>query len=533
MGVYRLEVTSPGCEIAYDEVEVWSAGSASYAFINLKPESAGKSATPSGPPVLAPKAREAMEKALIALEGNDLKKGQQHLERAAALAPGHPLVHHLYGVVYLRLRQPGRAKASFAKATNLDPNFRQSFTATGMILYHEADYPGAIRELERGVGTDWGPWEAQFTLASAYYHERQYDKVRIHAEKAHELTKGVVAAVHLLLVQTLALLGERGKAARECESFLAHFPQDPNTQAARRLLEQLRKQETSAASISPVISEPELLAPAPFARDRLKPELPYRRWAPPDLDEVVPAVARDAACLLPEVLKAASRKVLLLPENLQRFTATERVEHTEIDPGGNPLWGKEQYFDYLVFLRKVGPGTLSVEDSRNQGRAINELPVPLTTGLSAVALLFHPYYAGDFEMRCEGLGDWRGQPAWQIHFRQREDRPARIRLYQTAMGRFPLRVKGRAWIAANTHQVLRLETDLVEAVKEIGLKLDHLVIEYQPVQFKHRNLRLWLPKTAEVFVGLGDRRYHHKHTFSDFLLFSVDVDHKVAEPKQP
>jgi hypothetical protein len=32
----------------------------------------------------------------------------------------------------------------------------------------------------------------------------------------------------------------------------------------------------------------------------------------------------------------------------------------------------------------------------------------------------------NFEMTCEGLGRWHEQAAWLVHFKQREDRPARF-----------------------------------------------------------------------------------------------------------
>jgi len=50
-------------------------------------------------------------------------------------------------------------------------------------------------------------------------------------------------------------------------------------------------------------------------------------------------------------------------------------------------------------------------------------------------------------MRCEGLGQWDGKPAWQVHFQQRDDRPARLRVYTVGMRSFPVKLKGRAWIA--------------------------------------------------------------------------------------
>jgi hypothetical protein len=50
--------------------------------------------------------------------------------------------------------------------------------------------------------------------------------------------------------------------------------------------------------------------------------------------------------------------------------------------------------------------------------------------------------------------------------------------------RYPVKLKGRAWIAAGTHQVMRLETDLAEEIPAIRLRVEDLTIEYRPVQFQ-------------------------------------------------
>jgi hypothetical protein len=50
---------------------------------------------------------------------------------------------------------------------------------------------------------------------------------------------------------------------------------------------------------------------------------------------------------------------------------------------------------------------------------------------------------------------------------------------------YPAALKGRAWIAADSYQIVRLETDLVAPLPEIRLFADHTAIEYSAVHF-HR-----------------------------------------------
>jgi len=136
-------------------------------------------------------------------------------------------------------------------------------------------------------------------------------------------------------------------------------------------------------------------------------------------------------------------------------------------------------------------------------------------------------------MRCEGLTEWHGQAAWSVYFKQRADRPSRVRSYTVGQGRFAIPLKGRALISSNSFQVLRLETDLVEPVKPIQLALEHLIIEYGPVDFKTRSTRLWLPLNAQLYRMINGKRHFTGHNFSDYMIFSVDLTHREGENKKP
>jgi hypothetical protein len=50
------------------------------------------------------------------------------------------------------------------------------------------------------------------------------------------------------------------------------------------------------------------------------------------------------------------------------------------------------------------------------------------------------------------------------------------------------------------------------------------------VKFRKGNEQLWLPQSAELFFDLGGRRIHRRHHFSNYLLFSVDENQKIAAP---
>lgn len=265
--------------------------------------------------------------------------------------------------------------------------------------------------------------------------------------------------------------------------------------------------------------------------------LPGDTWVPPDIDTTMPSVTQSEACSLPDVLDRAGSRVKEMVLNLDRFTATEFVEHHTVNGAGRLARVQTRKFDYLV---SIGPGLggyLSVQEYR--GRTLNAQGFPdqvSTEGTPSLVLVFHPLYAKDFDMKCEGLGTWQGQPAWQVRFEQRRDRQNHLSNVVVQDRMYSIRLRGRAWILADSYQVARLETDLADTIPAIRLRLEHMSVEYRPVAFPGRQLELWLPSSAELYVDFSSRRFYRKHTFKDFTLFSVDVnqqftDRSIAPPR--
>jgi hypothetical protein len=134
-------------------------------------------------------------------------------------------------------------------------------------------------------------------------------------------------------------------------------------------------------------------------------------------------------------------------------------------------------------------------------------------------------------MTCEGLGNWHGQAAWLVHFKQREDRPAPFHDYRVGGDLYSLRLKGRAWITADKFQIVRIESELIDAMPQIQLRSEQQVVEYGPVPFQEKNLELWLPQSAEIYLDFRKRRYFRRHTFDHYMLFSVNAQENRKEPK--
>jgi hypothetical protein len=268
-----------------------------------------------------------------------------------------------------------------------------------------------------------------------------------------------------------------------------------------------------------------LAAPASRARDS--------HWQPPGVDENIPPVEPESTCNLDEVLQKAGQRIGEFVKNVERFTATESLLHETINKSGGVSGTEKRRYNYMVTMEEIRPELFDVEEYRGGGPSSEEAPGGfLTKGLPALVLIFHPYYSGSFSMSCEGLANWNGKRAWQIYFRQRADKPNKIRSYRIGINgpSHPIALKGRAWFVADSYQIIGLQTDLIEALPDLRLTVDHAAVEYGPVHFNSRGVDMWLPQTAELYCDPKGKRVHRRLSFTNYLLFAVDEKQKISAP---
>jgi hypothetical protein len=112
-------------------------------------------------------------------------------------------------------------------------------------------------------------------------------------------------------------------------------------------------------------------------------------------------------------------------------------------------------------------------------------------------------------------------------------RPKHVDGVTTNKKTYDIPIKGRIWVSAADFSVLRVETDLRQSVQDLKLTRDHFLVEYGSVDFAAGSKQLWLPWSADMYVELHGKRYHHKHSLTNYLLFAVDASERIARPKEP
>jgi tetratricopeptide (TPR) repeat protein len=569
---YSIQVVAPGYRTVVQQVEV-KKDEVRAVTINLEQMSVEDTAENTAYQALPSKAQREIGKALELLRTQKVADVRSHLDAANRAAPNQAEVQYLFGVYAKETGNAEQAKSFWMRAVELSPMHLPALLSLGDALLRQNQPNEALPYATRAVATAPSSWRAHAILANVYLRQGSADAAVKEAERALELGHGQAVAVQPVLAVALARKGEKARAIATLQSYLAERPSDAET---KKLLDKLQSRAASGkgvvsddtrrrtiTTLQAYVQEHPADAEAKKLLDRLQLQtasttnvpdepavdtaedvslpidtasaLPLRSsWLPPDVDEQVPAVEQGASCVLDDVLRKAGEQVQQFVKNVERFSATEFLNHEAIDKWGMPGNMETRKFDYVVSVEESRPGFLSVEEYRSSAGLPAEFPGGIATnGLPILALIFHPYYAMNFDMACEGLARWNGKPAWQVHFRQRKDKPNVVRSYRLGMEgpSYPVALKGRAWILADSFEIARLETDLIVPVPQIKLIADHTAIEYGPVQFHIRNVEMWLPQTAEVYYDWRGKRIHRRHSFSNYMLFAVDEKQQIAEPK--
>jgi Flp pilus assembly protein TadD len=564
-GDYQIEVSSAGYKSKTEPATIMPSYTAYSVYVYMQPESAADSASPApSATTMTPKLQAEIDKAIAKMRRQQFDEARQHFEKAAKMAPGNPDVQYMWGMLEYYQQHYDLARTKLETAVSINPNHERALVSLGEIQLRDKQPAQAVQTLEKAFLVNGADWRMHYLLAFAYADEKEFAKAETHAQRAADLGgKDHSPQARVLLGRILTSEGKITEARNAFNGVVRDYPTDPSAKEAKAVLVALDKAadspaanivsaSTSAANAPAGSNSPSAAVPSASAGPSSNasatasssvtasaapapaPPISIRPWAPPDVDAKEYVVAPDVACSLDTVLQRTQTRTMKQIANFEKFMATEHIEHQEIDAYGNPGPIRSKDFTYLVFIRKEKKGSLLLDEQRDGGENLNEFPTSLAShGLVGLGVfLFEPEYQNDVTYRCEGLSEWRGQAAWEIRFEQKRDVESRLMTWRNNRGVFPVALKGRVWISSNTYDVLHIETDLRDPVSQIELDRDHFAVDYGPVHFNHGATTLWLPWYAEIYMQLHGKRYHHRHTLTNYALFSVDTDHQINAPKE-
>lgn len=533
-GDYNLDVTAIGYQPHHEKLTVIGGYAKTEAFVKMHPFDGSDDnvefGQPGAPPI-APAAQRDFELAVTALQSGKRGEAEPRIRAALKRSPGSPDVHYLAGFIAESAGNDAAARAEYEVAVKILPTHLAAQIALGNIFVRAGDGASAVPHLEKALSAGPNSWRAHWLLAEAYLEMKPSDpdRARENADRAIALGKERATSAMVTLALADAVQGNLAASREKLEAFLKGNPKDSSAPRAKQVLDAVEKAEAGGAGKIDIVPHPEK---DPLDLEGVSPEA--MPGLPVGVDAAVPAVTAGASCELPQVLAGAAFRSAELVDNVQRFSAKELVVHEDLDAKGTARNSSLQNYDYVAAIERPLPSLIVMREMRDGVYGFGpNWPGPLAMdGIPAIGLIFNRVYSSDFSFSCEGLGQWRGQPAWQVRFEQKPG--VRPRIHQWRVNNFthPAYLKGRAWLTANSYQLLHVETDLAQPISAIRLEYQHISIDYSPVAYPSKQSSLWLPASAQVYYKYKGHYYRQEHSLSNFTLFSIDTKEKIADPLQ-
>ncbi len=532
-GSYEIEVSAAGYGTVVEKLDTQNSFGMNRVYIVLKRD--GSMPAISTPPTagVPEDVRKDTQRGIEALKAGQYTPAERNLRKAYKKYPDNPDLNYLLGALYVQKKDFGEAKNYLGKAAAANPPSVRSLVMLGRVLLQQKDTSGAIGYLQRAVTLDPEQWMAYSLLATGYLRQGQNDKAEESARAALRTGKGAANAARLPLGQALAQMGRLPEAIDEFEGFVRDVPGSPMVGEVQQLIAQLKAAVAQGSAVAPAAVVRASASPNVSAMVTPEPRLLVPNWGPPGVDDAQPFVAHGVNCPEQQVIAGAAKRLTELIRDLSRFEATETVIHEDADELGKPRTHETRKYSYVAEFSEPRPGIPRVEEYRKAISGVLRFPKGIATlGLPGLAFIFYPTSRENFQLTCEGLGQWQQQATWLMHFRQQENRPSRLLVYDVGRESGAVDLKGRAWIAADTLQIVRIEAESIRPLPAIQLLSHHAIVDYGRVGFPDKNVELWLPQKAEVFFQFRGQRYHRVHTFTNFRLFSVDASQKVKRPPE-
>jgi tetratricopeptide (TPR) repeat protein len=530
LGVYDAEITAVGFLSAHQEVRISTSMAQERFEVILQRDPLAVNLDVTGAE-LSSKIRKELKRAVSALNSHSFPEAEKHLNKAYQASPNSSNINFLLGYLFFEKRDYAQAEKYLASASTLNPHNGQALTLLGRTGMERQNYPAARSALEQAVLADPENWLPHDLLADTYLHEKNYENAKVEANKA--VTKGQAAAspAQLVLGQALLNLGQFHDGVEALRVFLNQSPHNPVAGQVRDLVTRFENMPATTK-----LSEADPIAKGKLAGVNALDAVAVSRlavtaWQPPGIDDVRLSLAQGVECPAGQVIYESGKRVEELVDDVARVAAIEDITHQTLDEVGNPINTENRKYDYVASITETDSGLLAVDEYRTSVTRLYDYPGGIaSTGFSSLALVFHPHVRDNFELRCEGLGDWNGRATWLIHFQQRDDRPNVTHSYDIGGQIYPVKLKGRAWISPDKFQIVRIEAEMVRPMPEILLLSEHQIVDYGPVPFPRKEVSLWLPKSVEIYFDFRKHRYHRRHSFDHYMLYSVDSVEKRKEP---
>jgi Flp pilus assembly protein TadD len=283
-GSYGLDVSAVGYLTAHKDLQVMDSNRPLEVEIVLQRDPAALNLDVAEA-IISPKARKETKHAIALLKSQKLAKAEKQLDEAYELAPTSAELNFLLGYLYYQKRNLPKAASYLSTAATLNPRNGQALILLGRTQLEREDYAAARAVLEQALMVDAEPWLAHSLLASAYLHQKTYDKALEESELAIRKGQAAANSTQLIRGESLAGLGRDQEAIQALNRFLQSTPRSPIAPQVRSLIAQLQEHTLIASADIPSIPAVHMSGVDPLAALPAV-GLTVKAWQPPGIDEV-------------------------------------------------------------------------------------------------------------------------------------------------------------------------------------------------------------------------------------------------------
>lgn len=186
------------------------------------------------------KARDELRKAQSAMQKEKTDDAAKHLEKALSIAPNYADALTMRAVLALDQNKVDAAVTDLESAIKADPNLAMAYLVMGSALNRQSKFDDAIRTLQRGETLAPDSWQAHFELGKAYIGKEDYRNALTHLQRAQGLATSSYPLIYLLQAHALLATKQYPDAMTALEAYLQKEPQGPNSDQARKMLEETK-----------------------------------------------------------------------------------------------------------------------------------------------------------------------------------------------------------------------------------------------------------------------------------------------------
>ncbi|HET7841988.1 MAG TPA: hypothetical protein VFM21_10305 [Terriglobia bacterium] len=392
----------------------------------------------------------------------------------------------------------------------------EAMLLAGVLKSWQDDSPGALDYLETAVATSPTDALALQELGRVQLQVHKWSDAEANLTKA--IAAGAGSDAQLLRVQ--ALLGEyrTDEASAEMARYLGGRSIKKMPLRVHVLEEQVeyqKKLQSTKASVADPLGS-------------------FDAGSVPELEGLEPATSQEQ---LKSILNQVGENVARFFQNFRNTSSWEEIHEEKGGKNGVPKSKFDEKCQYICMIPD-GPKRVSFKEYRadqaggphiSRGLAAGFM---LTSGFASALYVFDPTLQAESQFRYLGRQKFDGEETLVVAFAQlpmKTQSPGTFRSGQNSVATYE---KGLAWIDAQSYQIIRLRTDLLAPLPEVGLDGLTTQIDYQEVQFQASAQRYWLPRQADVTLSWNNKTYHNEHRYSDFKLFNVNTHQEIGRPPQ-